>query len=703
MCQPVLPNLRRRTPTVLQMDAMECGAAALGMVLAYHGCHVPLHILRQKCGISRDGSKASHLLKAAREFGFTARGWKGPADQIGSDLLPVIVFWNFDHFVVLEGFGQNGQAIYINDPATGRRRIGEKEFSASFSGVILSFSPGPDFKPQPRPPGLAAYGRAVIAQSPAMWSFILICAVLLAWPAIATAVIVRTFFDTYYIGAEDHWLAPILTGLALAAALQIILTSWQRSALLRWQLWQSRRETSHFFDRILQLPMAWFSGREAGEIAHRFSLQEEIATLIGTKIAPTLLTAIPIVSLTLVLFLFDTELALFACAGIAAMLVSFAIPRQRRYEAGRQVAYLEALHYEAALQGLNPPENLKSDGASGFLQRLQKIRARLLQERQTLEASSQIAGVIPALISGLVFAGSLLWGSLQIIEARLTVGSLVAFQMLWLQLTLLLRSWLKLPEYFEELSITRKRIEDVLTSEPEKPPIPPAEIFSCLEVRNLSFGYSQYAEPVLRDLSFSITPGQWVALVGASGSGKSTLVKLLTGLFEPWAGEALINNHKATPEIIASCAAVVEQDITFLPGTLRENLLLGKNTSEAALAQTLSALGLSHLMLSPAARQDHACLSTGQFQNLEIARALARRPGLVILDEATSSLDEIQTDLLKTELRRIGCAVFFISHQPDVLSEADTVIVLEEGRFVDTGTFDQLSESSPLFRELIGQ
>jgi len=703
MSRSALPNLRRRTPTVLQMDAMECGAAALGMILAYHACHVPLHILRQKCGISRDGSKASHLLKAAREFGFTARGWKGPADQIGSDLLPVILFWNFDHFVVLEGFGKNGQAFYINDPATGRRQIGDAEFNSSFSGVILSFVPGPDFMPRPRPPGLAAYGRSLVAESPAMWGFVLVCAALLVWPTLTAAVLVRTFFDNYYIGAEDHWLAPILTGLALAAALQIALTSWQRSTLLRWQLWQSRRETTHFFERILKLPMAWFSGREASEIAHRFSLQEEVATLIGSKIAPTLLTGIPIASISLILFLFDTELALFACAGIVVILLSLAVPRQRRYEAGRQVAYLEALHYETALQGMNPLENLKSNEATGFLQKLQKIRARLLQERQALEASSQIAGAIPSLTSGMVFAGSLLWGSLQIIEGKLTVGTLVAFQMLWLQLTLLLQSWLKLPGYFEELTITRQRTEDVLTSEIEQPSTPSAENFSRLEVRNLSFGYSQHARPVLHDLSFSVAPGQWVALVGASGSGKSTLVKLLTGLFEPWAGEVQLNGHESTPEIASLCAAVVEQDITFSQATLRENLLLGDNTSAASLEKTLAALGLSHLLLSPTAQQDPASLSTGQLQNLEIARALARCPGLVIFDEATSSLDSIQTDLLKTELRKIGCAVFWISHQPEILSEADTVIVLEEGRIVARGSFNDLSESSALFRELIGQ
>lgn len=705
MSRPAFPNLRRRTPTVLQMDAMECGAAALGMVLAFHGCHVPLHILRQKCGVSRDGSKASHLLKAAREFGLIARGWKGPADQIGADLLPAILFWNFDHFVVLEGFGQEGRAFYINDPATGRRCVSETEFSASFSGVILSFTPGPDFKARSRPAGATTYWRELLAEAPALWVFVLGCTALLAWPGIAAAVLVRAFFDDYYIGGEDHWLGPILIGLALAAGLQVVLTAWQRNALLRWRLWQDRRETTHFFERILHLPMSWFSGRGTGEIAHRFSLQEEVASLIGSKIVPTLLAAIPMAALSLTLFLFDTELAVFACAGIVAIFVSLAILRQRRYEAGRQQAYLAAQHYETALQGMTPLENLKSGVPTGFLQKLEKIRSRLHQERQTLEASSQIAGVIPSLMSGLVFAGSLLWGSVQIIEGRLTVGTLVAFQMLWLQLTLLLQGWLKLPEYLEELATNRRRIEDVLVAETECPPTSSAEKFSGLEVRNLSFGYSLHAKPVLHDVSFSISAGQWIALVGASGSGKSTLVKLLTGLFEPWSGEVLLNGRKCIPEAVASCAAVVEQDIIFFQGTLRENLLLGENTSEEALEKTLSALGIPHLLASPdgtIVQEDGTNFSVGQLQNLEIARALARRPGLVILDEASSSLDLLQIALLKTELRRIGCAVFVVSHQPEIIREADAVLVLDEGNIVARGTFEQLSGSSVLFRELIG-
>lgn len=703
-----LPNRRVRTPAVLQMEAVECGAAALAMVLGHYGRHVPLDELRTECGVSRDGSRASDLLQAARRHGLVARGGRGEIPALGAISLPAILFWNFNHFVVLEGFGRQGRDFYLNDPASGHRKVSAEEFTGSFTGVLLTFSPGPDFSPRKRAGSPGAILRKQLAAAPGTWAFAGLCALLLVVPVLAVPALIQVFVDSYYIGGEEHWLNPLLAGLVLAAGLQMALTALQRTALQRWRLGRAARESGELFSRLLRLPMAWFQGRGAGEIAGRLSLPEENAALVGNHLAPVLLSAPLMAGLVLMMLAYDRVLT--GPAVLAAALgLAFSVIRSRsRQESANNLAHAQGMLEGAALNGIAQIEHLKCSGQAGFLHRIGQLGNKVRGEWQRQEAMRQIWALPAEALFALALAGLLIFGAWRIVSGDLTSGALVAIVILWLQLHFYMQGWLKGRAHLERWMAGCARLADLPEDAGKRPALDEAaNVFQGLEARDLVFGYASRSEPVLKGASLSILPGQHVALVGASGSGKTTLLRLLGGLYQPWSGDVKLNGSMATPEALARCAAVAEQDLTLFTGTVEENLLLG-NPGVGDLAEAVRSAGLEAVL---AARPggwhgpvvaNGANFSGGQRQRLEIARLLARHSGLLLLDEAMSALDEESASALLRELRGRGCAMLDITHRLESLRAADEILVLDRGVIVERGSFAELARPGTVFQHLTG-
>ena len=690
----VLPRRRIRTPVVLQMEAAECGAAALGMVLGYHGCPVPLEELRDACGVSRDGSKASHILQAARRYGLHARAVRTGIAGLAGLPGPLMIFWEFHHFVVLEGWSRSGRRYFLNDPACGRRSVSAAEFDAGFTGIALVMEPGPNFVPRPHPDPLSLYLRQAVAGSPGLWIFAGLCALLLVPPTLAVPVMLRIFVDDYYVGREAAWVPGLVAGLALCAGLIMALTGLQRDALARWHLQTSLRQSDAFFLRLLAVPLRWMNGRSPDELARRAALPEDNARLTALQIAP------PMLGLPLLVGLATYLLASHALLALPVLLLSlaslaFAWGRRER-EAGRNLIHATTLLAGAASQGLVHAENLKCGGGPGFLRKLNVLRLDLLAHWQLLGAARHAQIVLQENLGGLGIAILLAGGGAFLLSRELTAGTLIAMIFAWRQINRLLEEWRFVPDTLQRLRENSEKVSDV--------PHPPAacsaspQKFPGLEVQDLVFGYNRLASPILSGVTLRIKPGAQLALVGPSGSGKSTLLKLLAGLEQPWSGHILRSGRDAGE---SGNVALLHEVPHFFAGTIAENFLGG---SVADFPQALRIAGWRDRedLRADDPISSGADFSIGEQQRLELACALTRRPGLLLLDNAFSALESGSVAQILNTLRTLGLAVLHVTHDPEILILADQILVLQEGRIAEQGSFDQLAQCGRFFPSVIG-
>lgn len=684
------------------MEAVECGAAALGMVLAYHGCHVPLADLREECGVSRDGSKASMLLQAARRRGLIARGLKAELHQLPTIPLPAILYWNFNHFVVLEGCDTAGQKFWINDPESGPRHVSAAEFDACFTGVILSFEPGAGFQPQARKNHLKQRIRKNLTEQPVLSLFVILCSLLLIVPGIAIPGLLQVFVDDYYLGSEDRWLSGLILGAILLACLQIPITGLQRLVLHRWQAYETEQTSAHWLRRILHQPLGYFTNRSAVEIANRLSMSGETADQLATQIIPRFLRITSTLAFGIMLVLSDAFLAVIV---FGFTILQGALLIRTRREDG--LAHVKSRFEITAVSGLSLIETLKCGGIAEFLHRLNRRQNQIFATRQQSAIHHQWRDSTSNFIGALAFITVLSIGVMQITRGELTIGTWVAFQMWGWQFHASILSWMRWPEERETFHENMARLEDGTENQVL---LPSTTHFQQLEAINLNFSYAPFSLPVIKGINVSLHPGQRIALVGASGCGKSTLLKLLAGWFLPTTGEVRLNGSAFSPESAATCMALLESDFEFFDGTISENLRLGNhNLSDEDLISALRVVGLPEAQsthpdyLNTLLRANGSNLSGGQRQRLEIARVLLRNPELVLLDEATNALDPENESAIVAEFFRRGCTMIWATHRSELMKAADEIWVLDRGTLVERGSFDDLSHSGPVFQQLLCQ
>jgi len=701
------------------MEAVECGAAALAIVMGYYGLKRPLEQWREDCGVSRDGSKALNIIKAARNQGMTAKGFKYDIADLSQASLPAIIFWNFNHFVVLEG--SNGRDFFINDPASGRRKVTYEEFNDSYTGVTLTFEPGPDFKRGGRTPSILGFLIHRLRGCEAAFLFALLCALFLVIPGIVTPAFTRIFIDDYLIGTEKQWLRPLLIGGGVAILIQMFLTMLQQSCLLRFRTKLSLSGSGRFLSHILRLPMRYYAQRFSGEIGSRLALNDEVANIVGGRLATITLDFVLIAFFAVLMFFFDTTLA---CIVIGVAIANFVILKliaRSRSDRNRVAMQEYGKLYGTSMNGLDMIENLKSSGGEDdFFSRWAGYQARYLKEKQALLSLTQKSSLAPSLLDAASSAAILTFGAFRIMDGDLTVGTLIAFQGLAGQFNGPLNSLIQFGNGLQLLEGNMSRINDVMQapqdplyqekSDPERFRSQ-GKLTGRLEFRNITFGYSPLDPPLIEGLNFTLQPGHRIALVGGSGSGKSTIAKLASGLYQPWSGEVLIDDtllQEIPRDIFANSTAMVDQDLVFFSGTIRENLCLWDNTipeadihaacKDAEVAEVVSSrAGGYQGLLSEGGRN----FSGGQRQRLEIARALVGKPSLLILDEATSALDATTEALIDRNLRRRGCASLIVAHRLSTIRDADEIIMLDKGKVIERGTFEQLMAADGAFRRLM--
>ena len=717
--QKFVPSRRRvKTPTLLQMEAVECGAAALGIIMYYLGRVVPLPELRRECGVSRDGSKASNMLKAARRYGLEAKGFKKELAQLRELPLPYIVFWNFNHFLVVEGWGK--EKVYLNDPATGPCTVSLQEFDEAYTGVVLVMQPGSEFKRGGRKASMLLAIWSRLRGMAGALSYCMVAGLLLTLIELVVPVFTQIFVDEILIQGRQHWLRPLLLAMAIAAILQGVLTLLQLRYLRRLKIKLAVGMSSRFLWHILRLPTSFYAQRFAGEISNRTSLNDEVADILSGDLATTVIDAVMLGFYIVIMSQYDLVLTAIAVSFALINVITLQSISRQRQDANQRLIQDYGKAAGASIAALQSIETLKASGLeSDFFARWSGYYTKAINSQQELGVTNQTLSVLPVLLSALSSAFLLAVGGLRVMNGHLSIGMLVAFQGMMQNFQEPVDSLVSFGRTLQELDGNLIRIDDVLDN-PTDPQLEPRanentadkpKLEGHLELKNLTFGYSRLEAPLIENFSLKVKPGQRVALVGGSGSGKSTVAKLVSGLNEPWSGEILLDGKpkaEIPTQLLTNSVAMVEQDILMFEGTVRDNLTLWDTTvpdkyifqacRDAAIDDVVQSMsGGYNAELSEGA----ANLSGGQRQRLEIARALVNNPSILIMDEATSALDSETEKIVDRNLRRRGCTCLIVAHRLSTIRDCDEIIVLDRGKIVQRGTHEELWQQEGVYARLI--
>jgi len=729
---PPRRKIRVTTPTLLQMEATECGAAALGIVLAYYGRHIPLEQLRVDAGVSRDGSKALNIVKAARKHGLKPEAFSfANVEDLYPLKLPVILFWRFAHFLVLEGYDR--KYFYLNDPASGHRRVSHQDFDESFTGVALTFEPTAAFVKAGKAKNLLGGLWKRLAYSKISLLYVTLAGLLLLIPGILIPVFSKVFVDHFLVERVSGWIVPLLVGMLATAAVQGTLTWLQRNYLLRMETRIAVSESSKFFRHVLSLPLEFFCQRYTGDIADRVQSNDRLATAISSQLTMALLNLVLVAFYVGLMLYYDpvlTGVALVTVAlNMAAMVANFRkmadISMLQMQERGKLSGY--------AAGGLYNIETLKSNGMeSDFFSGWSGLLAKAKSTQLRLNVFIQRLLLINPILALFSTAAILGVGSLRIMNGSLTIGTLVAFQALTSSLLNPIQFIIGLVSNIQTVKGDMARLDDVMdytedvcVASPETAASPstslpttvrPArngklKLDGYVEMKNISFGYSRLDLPLIESFHIALRPGSRVALVGRSGSGKSTISRLVMGLYQPWGGEVLFDNslrQEIPREILSNSTSLVDQDIFLFQGTVHENLTMWnplipdsdviRAAKDACIHDVIAMRPGGYDTL---VAESGANFSGGERQRLEIARALVNNPTVVVLDEATSALDAVTEKTIDDNLRRRGCTCIIVAHRLSTIRDCDEIIVLDRGKVAQRGTHDELKDIDGVYKQLI--
>ena len=691
---------RVKVPTVLQMEATECGAASLAMILAYYGRWLPLEFLRQECGVTRDGSNADNLLKAARRQGCVAKAFAGRSEVLRKKEFPLILFWEFNHFLVLEGF--QGDTVFLNDPAMGRRTVPWDEFITSYTGVYMKITPDENFKPEGEPYSIVKTVAAKLREDKWALIFLMVLGLCMIIPGLAVPVMSQIFIDDVFSLKHADWIVKLLIAMFGTMVMLGIMT-----AMRAWH--------------VLRMPVAFFQQRYAADIASRIQFNESTAEVLSNQAATALLDLLVALFYLLLLFQYSVPLTLIGISISVVDIFVFLYMRRRQTDLIMRIQQDASKAYGVLMSGLMMVESIKANGSEGDLfAKWAGYAAKASVATQEMKLWTMKVKLLPLLLGGLNSALIMTVGGFSIMEGIMTAGIYTAFNNLIAKFHEPVQKLLSLGNVLQNTEMQMRRLDDVRRYKTDSLNYPDENqtvsftgnrLSGELTLKDVSFGYSPLDPPLIEHFDLHLEPGRWAAVVGSSGSGKSTLAKLVAGLYEEWSGEILFDGVKRREiprPVIVNSLATVDQDVFQISGTVRQNIsMFDKSVPSTDIVQAAQDACIHDDIIQLQGGYDAEVsegglnFSGGQRQRLEIARALAFNPSLLILDEATSAIDPMTEQKCLENIRRRGCTCLIVAHRLSTIREADEIIVLERGKVAERGTHRELISHDGPYRRLI--
>ena len=714
-----MPNKRVKVPVVMQMEALECGAAALAMVMAYYKKWVPLEQLRQDCGVSRDGSNAMNILRAARGYGMEAKAYRySELDELRQIEYPCILFWNFNHFVVLRGF--RGNKVFLNDPARGAITVDMKELDESFTGICLRFKPTADFKPGGKRRIVLDFLKVRLQGTMVPFLFVMFTGALTALLGIVFPVFSRIFIDNLLPGYSPRWLYPFIGAMSAVVVVQALVMAIRLVNNYKIAFKLAVVSSATFMWHVLRLPIEFFSQRMIGDVENRQSSNADIAMILIGQLAPSLInTAL----LVLYLFIMARYSLLLTAVGVLGISINtwlaqmiakkrVNITRVQMRDTGRLRGTLVA--------GIDMIETIKATGAeAGYFEHWAGYQASVNTASVKFAKLNQYLGALPKIVTALVNVAILSLGVMLVMNGQFTVGMILAFQGFMSSLMAPVNSLIGMWQNLQETRTNIERINDVLEyptdvefSDPYQPdPACSTRLNGTVEMQDVTFGYSKLASPLIENFNLKLEPGKSVAFVGPSGSGKSTLANLIAGLYKPWSGKILIGGvpiEQIPHESLTSSLAVVSQDIILFKDTIAQNIKMWDDTiPDDRMTHAARDAAVHNVILQRDGGYDYRLLdrgsdfSGGERQRLEIARVLAQDPCILIMDEATSALDADTEAQVVRNIKNRKLTLIVIAHRLSTIRDSDEIIVLDKGKVVERGTHDELMHKHGLYEQLV--
>ena len=714
--QPLTKGVAK-VPVVMQMEALECGAASLAMICAYYNKWIPLEQIRVDCGVSRDGANAKNLLVAARSYGFTAKGYRYEPDDLKKNgKFPCIIHWNFNHFVVLDGF--KGKKAVINDPAKGNYTVSMETFDKSFTGICLMFEPNENFVPSGKRKSVLSFAVKRLSGAKVAVAFVVFTTLISALIGVITPAFSRIFMDRLLTHESPDWFYPFLIALSAMSILQLVIAALEIYYSNRINGKLATIGSSTFMWKVLHLPMEFFSQRLAGDIQGRQGSNAGIANSVVNNFAPLALNAIMMVFYLVVMIRYSWILTLVGLSSLVINAWMASIISKKRVNITRVSMRNAGKLAGATVAGVEMIETIKASGAeNGFFERWAGYQASVNAQKIKYAKINQYIGMIPSVVSTITGIVVLTLGVWFAMEGTFTVGMIMAFQGVLSSFSAPATTFISAGQTIQEMRTQMERVEDVMEYREDdcyKTEVKEesfAKLKGNIELKNITFGYSRLSDPVIKDFSLNIKPGQRVALVGTSGCGKSTISKLVSGLYQPWSGEILYDGKHLSEidrDVFTGSLAVVDQEITLFEGTIAENIKMWDNSIEdfemilaARDAQLHEEIMRRDGGFNYRIAEGGKDFSGGQRQRLEIARVLAQDPSIIILDEATSALDaKTEYDLVKAVKDR-GITCIVVAHRLSTIRDCDEIVVLDHGVTVERGTHEELYAKGGKYTQLV--
>lgn len=707
-----------KTPTIYQMEATECGAASLAMIMAHYGRFVPLEQMRIETGVSRDGVNAKNILQAGRRFGMECHGYRKDLEGLYAMKPPCIIHWNFNHFVVWEGI-KHGHP-YINDPAMGRRKLTFEELDDCFTGVVLTFEKKKEFVRSKRPQTLMRFIRERLNGQMGALAAMIALGLLLVLPGLVVPVFSQVFIDDILLGGNTDWMTAFLTVILGTIIFRAVLTWIRANMLQKLQNKMSLVSAHKFLTHMFRLPMSFFDQRFAGDLASRVDNNNNVSEFLAGELAETALNIFVAAFYLVLLLLYSPMLTL---VGVISIVINLLVVKfssdwlagtamKAQQDQGKLIGALYA--------GLNITSTLKASGSeSEYISRILGYYAKNIELEQKMGRFQWILNAVPSALKEVSNIMVMMLGGLMIINGNMTAGMLVAFTSLLDSFTEPINKLVGFMQRIQTLKADLSRVDDIQKYEEDakfkhssdKTVKMETKLSGNIELQDIAFGYSILEKPLLENFNFTLQSGSSIAIVGASGCGKSTVSKVISGLYQPWKGQVLMDGvpmNEIPRKILNSSVSTVSQDIFLFSGSIRDNLTLWNRTVlEKDIVKAAKDACIHDTITKLPGAYDHALaeggsdLSGGQRQRLEIARALVTNPTVLIMDEATSALDPLVEKEIMNNIKRRGCTCVIVAHRLSAIRDCDQIIVMDHGHIVQHGTHEELRNVPGHYQRLI--